>query len=367
MRPCSDHGNALLNINGEHEAEVMKRRGPIMLIQTLILVAAPIAATAKPSPTKTQALGIESGKERIKVEIPKQTTTYRERTSTDKQETARALFRQANELFEKRRVDEAVKLYRKAYRLWPHPRILFNIAVSLGFLARPLESAETFKKVLAYGPDPITPERYKQAIERYTELVGQLAQIVIECNQAGAKIFVDGRPVGTGPMHKPVTTGPGMHLVSANKPGRVPFTRQVSLNPGHRARVKVVLQPFDVLVQWRTVKRYHWMVPATVTATAVALAGAGLGLLLKGRADIDDINADIKRQQTDSGSKSIPFTYDTNKENRSVTMQVTGQALLGAAGAAAIASIVLWLVRNKRVKIKPSEMGTKGPKLEVRF
>ena len=97
--------------------------------------------------------GAEAKTERVKVEIPKQSRTYTEQTPKPDRERARKLFSAGNKAFEQRQVDRALHLYRKAYAIWPHPRILFNQAVSLGFLGRPLESARTFRKVLEYDPD----------------------------------------------------------------------------------------------------------------------------------------------------------------------------------------------------------------------
>ncbi len=346
----------------------MKRKSIPGLAVVLAMWLGPSALAKKAGEAKEQVPGMEivRGTERIQFVMPRQTKVYVERTPPENQETARKIFHRANEMFEKQRVDEALRLYRKAYKLWPHPRILFNIAVSLGMLAQPLESAQAFRKVLEYGPDPITPERYKQAQERYKELVGQLAQIRVVCPEPGARVFVDGQFVGKGPLDNVVTIGPGMHLVSASKKGKVPFTKQVSLNPGYRATIKIKLQAFDVMVQWRSVPRYHWGLPAGMTALTVALAASGLGLLLKGRSDIDDIMASIDEQQRLSGP-SIPFTYDVGKEDRAITMQIAGQVLLGLAGATAVASTVLWIVRKKKVRYVPEVGPGGGPKLEVRF
>ncbi len=343
----------------------MRTVKPILAILAVFFATTP-ARAGKKKKADNPGFDIIRGTERIEFELPKQKHRFIERTSPENQETARKIFRRANEMFEKQRVDEALRLYRKAYARWPHPRILFNIAVSLGMLAHPLESAETFRKVLEYGPDPITPERYKQAQERYKELVGQLSQIQIDCTEAGATVFVDGQSIGRSPLHRAVTIGPGMHLVSASKKGRVPFTKQVSLNPGYRAKVKVVLRRFDVMVQWRTVPRYHWWLPATMTALTAGLLGAGLGMLLKGRSDIDDIKSGIEQHKNTVGV-DVPFTYDVDKENRAITMQVVGQSLMGVAAATGVASLVLWLVRKKKVRYVPEMGAGAGPKLEVRF
>jgi hypothetical protein len=315
--------------------------------------------------TDTKKIKVEKGK-RTPVELPEQDRVYREKTSPEDQEQARKVFHLANQRFEQRRHDEALKLYRKAYGLWPHPRILFNIAVCLGFLSQPLESAETFKQVLRYGPEPINPERYKQASERYAELMGQLAQLRVICEEQGTKVFVNGKAIGVAPLNKKVTLGPGTHLVTANREGKVPYNAQVRLEPGSHSKVRINLQAFTEMV--KEVDRYHWAVPTSVTATAGALLATGAGLLLKGQADIETLQNDVQ-ETIDQQGTGLTFTYDTGMEDRAIKMQIAGQVLMGVAGAAAVAATVLWLVRKKRVNVASAKGAkkAKGPNIEVNF
>ncbi|MDY0004982.1 MAG: PEGA domain-containing protein, partial [Polyangia bacterium] len=219
------------------------RKGLSSAVLLGALLALPFAARAADAPGKTaDAEPGASASERVEVEIPKVTRTYAENTSPADRERARKLFTEGNKAFEQRQVDRALQLYEQAYAIWPHPRVLFNKAVSLGFLGRPLESAVTFKEVLEYGPDPISELRYKQAVERYLELMGQLATLVVNCSDVGAKLFVNGVPVGEAPLSKKVTLGPGTHMITASLAGKVPYTAQVRLNPGELKRVTVALE-----------------------------------------------------------------------------------------------------------------------------
>ena len=210
---------------------IMTRLKWILLTGPLALLLAVGSVSAKPEAKKKTTDQPKVKKSKMSISLPAQDKDYSEATSPEKQEEARKLFKLANQRFEQRRHDDALRIYRKAFKLWAHPRILFNIAVCLGFLSRPLESAETFQEVLRYGPDPITPQRYKQASERYTELMGQLAELNISCEEQGAKVFVNGKPIGIAPITKKVTLGPGSHMVSANLKGKIPYSVQASFRP----------------------------------------------------------------------------------------------------------------------------------------
>lgn len=346
--------------------------GPLMLVLTISTASAE-KTSKSPAPESADQPTVETTK--MAVELPPKDKKYREQTPPAERKKARKLFDSANEKFEQRRHDDALKEYLEAYELWKHPRILFNIAVCLGYLGRPLESAEKFKEVLRYGPDPITPERYKQASERYTELMGQLAQLVVTCNNEGAEVFVNGKPIGKAPLTKKVNLGPGTHMVSATQKGKIPFSEQVRLEPGTRAKIEIVLKDFSDVMRYKTVDRYHWAVPAAVSVAAGVFLAAGIGLVVVGRQHIDDIQRDIDQQIEEQG-RGTTFTYDTALETRAINQQIGGQVLMGLAGAAAVTATVLWLVRKKRVsftetgaegKKKGPTVKPKGAGVEVRF
>jgi len=323
------------------------------------------AAPAAPAVPEQRPAAAEK-KLRIKIEIPAQTRNYTEQTLKPQRERGRKLFQRGNQMFERREVDNAIKLYRQAYKLWPHPRVLFNIAVSLGFLSRPLESARTFRTVLEYGPEPINKQRFKQASERYIELMGQLTNLIITCQDQGAKLYINGKPVGTAPMlNKKVTLGPGTHMITASLSGKVPYSAQVRLSPGELKRVQISLQAFSDVVRYRKVSRYHWAVPTIVTIGAALLAGGGVGLLMSGRNSVGTIQDEVNQAIATYGT-SVPFYYDTNKESQALGMQKGGWALLGTAGAAAVTALVLWIMRKKKVRYTVGST-TKGGNVKIRF
>lgn len=335
------------------------------------VLAALVIASAAPGVARAQAGGAPGARPteaapretaRPKVDVPPQSRTYVEQTPNDVREKARMLFDEANQKFEQRQVDEALRMYRQVYARWPHPRVLFNIAVTLGFLSQPLESARTFKQVLEYGPDPVTPERYKQAAERYVELMGQLATLEVVCTDAGAQVSVDGNPVGTAPLRTRTTVGPGNHQVTASLKGKIPFTASVRLAPGEDKTVTVSLQDFSDAVRYRLVSRYHWVIPTVVSGVAAVAVGAGLGLLLSGRNDVANLESDF-RSDFDAQARAVP--YDTARENRDVMYQQVGWAMLGVAGVAAVGGTVLWILRRKRVRYTIEQGGGQG--VQIRF
>ncbi|MDY0001098.1 MAG: PEGA domain-containing protein [Polyangia bacterium] len=280
--------------------------------------------------------------------LPKQEKTYVETTPEPRQLEADKVFQQGNRRFEKRQLDDAIRLYRKAYELWPHPIILFNMAINLGFLSNPLGAAEMFRKVLEYRPGPISPERYIEAAQNYKRLMKQLSTLRVRCSEPGAEVFVDGKALGVAPLDMILTLDPGRHLVAARLKEKVPYSAELDLKPGHHGELTVFLQAFVDVVKTRVVPRYHWWVPTLASVVAAIAVGAGAGLWSDGREAISDLRSDQLKALSVPENNNYPIQYDTREESRAKSYQVAGQVLVGVATAAAVTAVVLWAIRKKR-------------------
>lgn len=285
------------------------------------------------------------------LELPPRDVTYEEQTPEKDQVRANQLFQKGNRRFEKRQLDDAIRLYRKAYEIWPHPIILFNMAINLGFLSNPLGAAKMFRKVLSYRKGPIHEDRYREAAENFRTLMRQLSTLRVVCKEPGAKVFVDGNLFGRAPLDRTVTLTPGRHLVSAKREGMVPYSAELTLKAGHHGRLEVQLKAFQDVVKERVVKRYHWWIPAAVTAGAVVAVGIGGGLWSSGVSEIDTLKMGMMSDFTaDDNVDQQPVGLDTSRESRAKAWQITGQVFVGVAVAATAAAITLWILRKKREK-----------------
>ncbi len=293
--------------------------------------------------------------------MPPRNLAYVEKTPEASQVKANALFQKGNRRFEKRQLDDAIRMYRRAYQLWPHPIILFNMAINLGFLSNPLDAAEMFHKVLSYKPGPISQERYNEASSLYRTLMKQLSTLKVSCKEPGAKVFVDGKLFGRAPLARTVTLKPGRHLVSAKLKGKVPYTAELTLKAGYHGELTVELQAFQDVVRTRIVKRYHWWIPAAVTAGAVVAVAVGGGLWGNGVSEIDTLKRNMMNDFTaEENQAQQPVGLDTDREDRAEVLQITGQVLVGVAVAATAAAITLWILRKKRVKYTVEAAPTPG-------
>jgi hypothetical protein len=169
---------------------------------------------------------------------------------------------------------KAADKYKEALALWEHPAFHYNLGIAQMNLDQPIEAYARFLAARKHGPEPITDEKYRLTQKYLDTLRKQLGEIEVTCNEPGAEVAVDGKPIFAGPGRQHVMVRPGGHRVEASKRGLMPDAQQVVINPGDSKRVTVAPQLPEHLV---TVRRWPQWIPWAVAGTgAVALAGAGV-------------------------------------------------------------------------------------------
>lgn len=187
---------------------------------------------------------------------------------------AHGLFLEGNALIEDGLFGKAAARYERALALWDHPAFHYNLGIARMNLDQIIEAHERFREARRHGSQPIGQDRYKQA-QVYLNLLGnQLATVEVVCDEPGAAIALDGKPLFIGPGRQRVKVRPGGHRVEASKDGRMPDVQQAVLDPGGSARVTLAPQLPEHLV---TTRRWPVWVPLAVAgAGALAVAGANL-------------------------------------------------------------------------------------------
>lgn len=282
-----------------------------------------------------------------KIEPPLQIRTYEDKTNKEDSEAAREIFRKANKQFESRDLTAALVNYKSAYKKWDHPRILFNMGVTLAMLSRPLEAANMFKAVLEFGPEPVGPLRYKEAREKWLELMGTLSILRLKCNQQKVQVYIDGDQVATCPANKNITLNSGRHLLTASRKGYISENTNLFLPRGIIGEREIKLKEFQQGVRYKTVRRIplKWTIIGA-SAAALLLAGGGYAIY-KGRSDIDSINQDLERLIPTYNGRSFP--YDDSKEQQAILFQNVGFGVVSLGVGAAITAGFLYLFKDKQV------------------
>lgn len=191
-----------------------------------------------------------------------------------KRQRAYQLFLAGNNVIKDGFFGQAADKYKEALALWEHPAFHYNLAIAQMNLDQIIEAYDGFLAARKHGPRPITAEKHRQAQKYLDMLRKQLGEIEVICNEPGAEVAVDGKPLFAGPGRQRVMVRPGGHRVEASKRRFMPDVQQVVLNPGDSKRVTVTPQIPEHLA---TVRRWpEWIPWAVAGAGAVTLAGASI-------------------------------------------------------------------------------------------
>lgn len=236
---------------------------------SLIVIAFGLAA----GPARAQE-GTSEGEQRVLADVKDaKGRPWSEGVPLEKRQRAYELFMEGNSIIKEGFFGKAADKYKEAAALWDHPAFHYNLGIAQMNLDQLIDAYERFLAARKHGPRPITKEKFDQA-QKYLDLLRkQLGEIEVICNEPGAEVAVDGKPLFAGPGRQRVMVRPGGHRAEATKRGYLPGIQQVVLNPGDSKRVTVTPQLPEHLA---TVRRWpQWIPWAVAGAGAVVLAGAG--------------------------------------------------------------------------------------------
>lgn len=210
------------------------------------------------------------------------------------QDKANAIYEEGNTLFAQQAHAPALEKYRAAIALWDHPRIRFNLAVTLIRLDRPLEAADELEKALRFGDAPFDKNLYQQALDYQALLKGRVGYVEATCSKAGAKATLDGKPWFDCPGTQKMRVMAGEHIVEGKLEGWVPASSgRVLVNGGSSAKIDIQMKSIEsaVVIKYR----YPRWIPFTITGTGLAVGISGLFVYLSGRNQMTDFEDEFAR------------------------------------------------------------------------
>jgi hypothetical protein len=264
--------------------------------------------------------------------------------SPDDQKAANDLFKEGNALVRDSFFVQAVEKYQEAVAHWDHPAIHYNLAIALINLDRPLELYDSLQKALAYGTAALDEEKIELA-ERYRKLVEQqLIWIDVSCTESGAKVYVDGKELFTGPGHQEQLLRAGEHTFSATKSGfETAAVTRIFPGADHEKVALKLYRPEDLTGYKR--KFSPWL-PWAVTGAGVVVAGIGGILHASAASDFADFDAWAKQCENET-HMACPVTSEKQSlrdgANTKQTMAVIGYSV----GAAAVVTGLTLVLINR--------------------
>lgn len=209
----------------------------------------------------------------------------------DQRRAAREVFLEANALARKRFFATAAAKFRQAIELWPHPAFSYNLALAQLQLDQPIEAHASLLRAVEHGPEPLG-DRYDQARQQIARIESEIGTIEVTCDEPGARVMLDGKPVFTGPGTYRSVVRPGAHQVVAIRRGLAPVVEQLVVSPGEQSGMVLVFEYPETEV---TEKRRRWTAwkPYTVVGAGAALVLVGAVLDRHSTRLFDDYDDEI--------------------------------------------------------------------------
>ena len=120
-------------------------------------------------------------------------------TSSETRELAQQLFLDGVEFFNQKRLEEAVRKFRAAYRVRPSWRLHYNIGQCEAGLKNYGRAIVEFEKYLGVGGDEVDVARQDEVLRELDRLKRMVGKIVVD-GPEGYVIWVDGEEAGKSPL-----------------------------------------------------------------------------------------------------------------------------------------------------------------------
>jgi hypothetical protein len=205
--------------------------------------------------------------------------------ATERRAGARQVFLEGNRLFKIPLFAQAVEKYGEALDQWRHPAFYFNLAFAQLNLGQDFEARENLERALQYGPEPLGPDRFKEAQNQLLEVQRHLGRIRITCATPGAEVTLDGVPLFTGPGDREVWVKAQAHEVTAKALDHATQSRHLNAPAGARQTLDLALRKLVEDRPWSSWK------PWAVMASGAAVAAAGGVLHALAARDFHDYDA----------------------------------------------------------------------------
>jgi tetratricopeptide (TPR) repeat protein len=144
---------------------------------------------------------------------------------------------------------EALEKFNEAYKIFPSPKLWFNIGQANRDLGRPVEAVEAFDRFLRDAGDDAPPETLAEARRSAAELKTKLGQINVRCPFDGTEITIDGKRVGSVPLGAMVWATPGRHQIAGQLDGHSPALEEVVVEIGQVAAVDIQPRAIDTSIK----------------------------------------------------------------------------------------------------------------------
>lgn len=275
---------------------------------------------------------------------------------------AKEQFTAGQALYQQRKYADAAAKFEDAYRLRPHPVILFNLAKCYEGLDAFGKALKAYNEYLRLSPQAADKPQVVDSIANLERRLREqgVQQVRIFAEPKDAKIEVDGKDLGPSPASAELK--PGVHKLVVSSKGLETSTRDFDL-PAHKSlELTVMLQPPGAVAATDTpLKTPDPKVGEPISPTQAALATKKPPPARKGRVftwvaggvAVAGLGAGIGLGVTANGASSTlrgsmhERAEATQLANNANTFGMGANVSYAVAGTAAVAAVVLFFLEGR--------------------
>jgi len=151
------------------------------------------------------------------------------------------LIKAAKSAYNRGEFETALEKFRDAYDMYPHPDILYRIALCHERLGEDQEAVRYYRRFLAEVPDAPERPRIEKTIEVIESRIDKSA-LAVTTQPQGAVVYIDDEANGAaGYTPTELTLKPGNYKVIVTKDGYDPVEELVEISPGQTVELRYQL------------------------------------------------------------------------------------------------------------------------------
>jgi tetratricopeptide (TPR) repeat protein len=203
----------------------------------------------------------------------------------NRKQEASQRFQKGVELYSAGDVRAALIEFRRAYKLMPTYKLLYNMGQAAAELKDYVEAYEYYAQYLDDGRGKLDKERRQEVDATLDQLEGYLATIEIDVSVDDAEVTIDGVVVGISPIDEPILVSAGRRKIVVTRRGHSPWERKLDLAGRDDEVVEVDLISLtadrppdrDPIVETRYRRNTGRSTAFWTSATVTALVALGTG------------------------------------------------------------------------------------------
>jgi PEGA domain-containing protein len=156
---------------------------------------------------------------------------------------ARERFQRGVRFYREGNNDAALAEFVRAQELAPNFRILYNLGQVQAERNDAVAAKRFFNQYLLEGGTQISPERRSEVERSLLELAEKVAEIEVDVDAPGTRVFIDDVFVGELPLAQPITINAGKVDLRLEHAGYVPARRELVIASGELRVVSLTLAP----------------------------------------------------------------------------------------------------------------------------